>query len=437
MNIYLAFIGCLMFFFIMFFLMKGKVHPIVVLVLCPVVAAFLAGYGYKEVVSVCLKGLNTVWKNGVLFIFSVMFFSVMSDAGMFDGLVNWLIKKAGKNVIMVTVVTTIVATIAHMDGSTAMTALITIPAMLPIYDRLHMDRKTLLLLIGVSMTMMNLTPWGGPTLRIATVLNMDVNELWKHIIPMQVIGLLITFGVGVYFGYVEKRKGAGKVLPNEKFGDSINNASQEELALKRPHLILFDWIFTILVVCTLIFNIMPAYLSFLVAFCVAIAVNYPDLKLEQKIFAKHANSALMVSATMISAGPLVGVITHTEILNALVQLIVSCIPNVLGPYLHLIFGVLSMPMGVVLNGDAYFYGFFPLAAKIGEQFGISPMNMGISLLSGKNAVMIVAPVTPVTFLATGLADVPLKDHIKYSFKYLWVISVIFMAGGILVGAIQI
>ena len=80
--------------------------------------------------------------------------------------------------IAVTVVTALIATIAHLDGTTAVTVLITIPAMYPVYKKMNIDSRILLCLTGASMGVMNLLPWGGPTARAATVLAMDATELW-------------------------------------------------------------------------------------------------------------------------------------------------------------------------------------------------------------------------------------------------------------------
>ncbi len=76
--------------------------------------------------------------------------------------------------IAVTVVTAVIATIAHLDGTTAVTVLITIPSMYPVYKKMKIDPRILLCLTGACMGVMNLLPWGGPTARAATVLEMDM-----------------------------------------------------------------------------------------------------------------------------------------------------------------------------------------------------------------------------------------------------------------------
>ena len=102
----------------------------------------------------------------------------MTDAGMFDKIIGALMKKVGNNVVGVALMTCLIAIIGHLDGGGASTFLITIPAMLPVYKRLHMRRETLLLICVTAMGVMNLMPWGGPTMRAASVIEMEPNDLW-------------------------------------------------------------------------------------------------------------------------------------------------------------------------------------------------------------------------------------------------------------------
>lgn len=182
----IALIGFIMIAMIVFLLLKGKMSPIVVLTLIPVIAALLLGYDPVEIAGFIKDGIGTTTSNGILFIFSVIYFGVMPDTGMFDVIVDFLVKKAGNNVIAVTVATAIIATIAHLDGTTATTVLITIPALYPVYKAMKIDSKILLCLTGACMGVMNLLPWGGLVARAATVLQMDAGDLWHILIPIQI-----------------------------------------------------------------------------------------------------------------------------------------------------------------------------------------------------------------------------------------------------------
>ena len=127
-----ALIGYTTLIVLVFMLLRGKMSPITVFGTIPVIGALLLMASPAEISEWIGSGLNSVWKTAVLFIFSVEFFGIMSDVGMFDVLVNRLIKMAGKNVILVAVATALVAVVGHLDGATATTVLITIPAMLPL-----------------------------------------------------------------------------------------------------------------------------------------------------------------------------------------------------------------------------------------------------------------------------------------------------------------
>ena len=49
----------------------------------------------------------------------------------------------------------------HLDGSGAVTFLVTIPVMLPLYERLGMDKKVLACAASLAADV-NLLPWTGP-----------------------------------------------------------------------------------------------------------------------------------------------------------------------------------------------------------------------------------------------------------------------------------
>ena len=308
-----AVVGFAMIICIVALLLKGKMSPIVVLTVIPAVAALILGHGPVEIADFIKEGVKTTTNNGILFIFSVIYFGVMSDTGMFDVIVNFLVKKAGNNVIAVTVATAIIATIAHLDGTTATTVLITIPALYPVYKAMKIDTKILLCLTGACMGVMNLLPWGGPVARAATVLSMDANDLWHILIPIQIVGLIFNIVVAVLLGMLAIKQGAGagkgeKVEQDQKTKD-------EEIALRRPKLLIFNLALTIALIAVLSAGLVTSYVAFMIALSLALAVNYPNLKTQDKLVKKHAPAALIISATLFSAGAMVGIFDGTVLRN--------------------------------------------------------------------------------------------------------------------------
>lgn len=174
---FLGVVGFAMIVIIVAALIRSKSNPVPLFVIVPVIAALICGFTPAQIFEFVKAGVGKTWSTAVLFIFSIVYFSMMGDMGLFDPMVNWLVKKAGSNIVMVTVATSLIAVISHLDGALASTLLITIPAMLPIYKKLHMRPVVLVCIIGAAMSIMNLLPWGGPVARTGVVLNADVNVL--------------------------------------------------------------------------------------------------------------------------------------------------------------------------------------------------------------------------------------------------------------------
>ncbi len=92
--------GYLMLFAMMFLLVRNKMMTFVIFVTVPVIAAVLLGNGPADIGKMVDSGLGSVWKTAVLFIFSTSYFGIMNNAGMFDPVVNALIKRANNNVVL-------------------------------------------------------------------------------------------------------------------------------------------------------------------------------------------------------------------------------------------------------------------------------------------------------------------------------------------------
>ena len=189
-------------------LFKSKTQPAIAFIVWPTIldiVLLIGGYFQLPDISKLIKGgFSSTGSTAALFVFSVLYFGIMTDAGMFDVIINKLMKLVGDNVIGVAVVTAIIALVGHLDGGGASTFCIVIPAMLPVYKRMHMRKTTLLRIAVLSMGVLNLMPWAGPTMRAATVINMPANQLWMHILPIQIFGIVLALAHAVFTGVQEK-----------------------------------------------------------------------------------------------------------------------------------------------------------------------------------------------------------------------------------------
>ena len=96
---------------------------------------------FADIEAMIRAGFGSTAPTAALFVFSVLFFGIMTDAGMFDVLIKKLMMLMGDNVVGVAMVTAIIALAGQLDGGGASTFCIVIPAMFPVYLRMHMRKE--------------------------------------------------------------------------------------------------------------------------------------------------------------------------------------------------------------------------------------------------------------------------------------------------------
>ena len=431
----LAIAGFAIIFAMIYLLFRGKTTPVVAFVLLPLTAAILVGFTPTEIAEFVTKGVTSTWKTAALFIFSVTYFGIMSDAGMFDKIIKKLVGAAGNNITLLFIVTSLIAMFAHLDGSGATTFLITIPALMPLYKKLHLRVTSLLLVASASMGVMNLVPWGGSTLRAATVLNMDATELWRELIPVQVIGLVMSLGLAIVISRIEiKRLKSLKASDLEQYDEEA--AAEDELGLKRPKLLPFNLLLTLgIIVVLMTIPKFPSFAVFMIGVAIALPVNYPSSSDQNERIKAHAPAAMLMAITLLSAGVLLGIMTNSGMIDAMANTLIQCLPDFAVKYLHLIVAALTVPIHLVIGTDPYYYGLLPIVIDVVGTYGIPAKAAAFAMLIGENVAFPVSAVVPSVYLGIGLAGVEYKEHLKYSFKWLWGLSVCMLLIALLFGLV--
>ena len=134
---------------------------------------------------------------------------------------------------------------------------------------------------------------------------------------------------------------------------------------------------------------------------------------------------------------MVGIFDGTGMLTEMANAIMSIIPGFLGQFIHIIFGILALPLGLCIGTDAYFYGIMPLVMQVGETYGVASLSTALTMVIGKNLALMVSPLVPATQLAIGLTDVELKDHMKFSIPIYWGISIVMLVIGVILGIVPL
>ena len=444
----LSIIGLVTILIIVFLLISGKTSPIVGLVLVPIIGAFVAGFNFEQIGEFFTSGTQSVFSVALMFIFAIIFFGIMQDVGLFDPLIDKMIALTRGNVIAVAVGTVLIAAIAQLDGSGASTFLITIPALLPLYKRLKMNPYLLLMLVGTSASIMNMLPWAGPLGRTAAVLDMDVTELWRPLIKIQIIGLVLLVILAVLLGLREKRRIAKNELNNDDSlitddaSESLDDVEQYESSiaaklLKRPKIYWINAILAIGVIGVLVWGIIPAGFAFMIGVSIALPINFPKVQDQMGRIQAHAPGAILMATIILAAGSFLGILNGTDMLNSIAKDLVTILPAFIVPYLHIVIGVLGVPFDLILSTDAYYFALLPIVEQVVTGFGVSSLSAAYAMIIGNIIGTFVSPLSPALWLALGLAGLEMGRHIRYSFMMMWGFSIVLLAVAIAIGVIAI
>lgn len=438
----LSIIGFLTILVIITLLISGRVSPLVAMVIPPIIGALLAGFSLADIGEFFDSGISSVINVAVMFIFAIIFFGIMQDVGLFEPLINKMIALSKGNVIVVAIITVLIAVVAQLDGSGASTFLITIPALLPLYLRLRMNPYLLLLLVAGAAAIVNMVPWGGPLGRVASVLETDVTELWYPLIPLQIIGIILMLVLAVFFGIREKKRIISQfgtlAISDESDVSSMGVVSSEvDQDLQRPKLLWINALITILVIGVLVAGIIPAGLAFLIGVAIALPINYRSTKDQMERIRAHAPNALTMASIIIAAGLFLGILNGTGMLTAIANDAVQILPSFMSSYLHIIVGILGVPFDLLLSTDAYYFALFPVVEQIGLSFDIDSLSTAYAMIIGNIVGTFVSPLAPAVWLALGLSGLEMGKHLKYSFFWMWGLSIALLFIATFMGIIHI
>jgi CitMHS family citrate-Mg2+:H+ or citrate-Ca2+:H+ symporter len=204
---------------------------------------------------------------------------------------------------------------------------------------------------------MNITPWGGPTLRAAAALHVPAAELFNPLLPVMALGLSFVFAVAWWLGRREARRLAfvpgGDDLPVPVVGRVL---SEQERVLRRPLRLWLNVVLTVLVLVVMVAEWVPPSLAFMVGTVLALVVNYPDTATQRSRVDAHATSALMIATILMGAGAFLGVMKGSGMLAAMAQAAVAAVPRDGGPHIPVLLGLLAMPMSLMFDPDSFYFG---------------------------------------------------------------------------------
>ncbi|MDY6483517.1 CitMHS family transporter [Acinetobacter faecalis] len=436
----LTILGLSMILCFMYLIMSRRLTPLVALTLIPVLFALIA-YGLSffvegldhiqlnELGEMMLEGVKKLAPTGVMLLFAILYFAVMIDTGLFDPSVKWILRLVKGDPLKVVMDTITLTLIVSLDGDGSTTYMICVAAMLPLYKRLGMSPLIMACLMMLASGIMNLTPWGGPTARAASVLHVDPSDVFIPMILPMICAIFWLYFVGFMYGRME-RKRLGIVELDVSHGDSIQISNNPEA--NRAHLRWFNALLTLALMVSLVLGILPMSILFMIALCIALVVNYKDIDMQKALVASHAGSALNVVGIIFAAGIFTGILAGTGMVEAMSKELVAIIPESMGPFLAPITAIVSMPLTFFMSNDAFYYGVLPILSEAAIHYGISPVEMARASIVGQ-PVHLLSPLVPSTYLLVGLAGIEFGAHQKFTIKWAILTCLVMLAAALLFG----
>lgn len=418
----LTVVGYGMIALIVFLLIKEKASLPPIFILVPVAGALVCGFSLSNICDFVASGINSVLNTAILFAFSILYFSILGEIGIFNVLARFLVRHMGNNIFILLLITYVMATVIQMDGSGAMTMLITIPMMLPLYDCMKIRREVLVCECAMGAGVMNMLPWCSAMLRVSAGTGLDAQEIWKNLLPVQ--GVTFFFGIMVtaLIGILEKRRGAG--IANGEF-EKMRSEMSKPVELKvSKKTALFDVCFTFALIALLLRGMVTTTVGFMVGLGVILVVNYPTIKEQDEVIKKFSKTAYPLVLTILAIGVMLGIMQGTGAIDAIARSLMNLIPKGKGHLVTFIYGLIGVPVSMLIGSDCCYSVLAPLLGTISTYYGGGMMQAACSIIITSSMAASISFVGPVPYMTVGLAGISMNENVKFSFKYLWLMGVL-------------
>ncbi|MCV9917966.1 citrate:proton symporter [Pseudomonas sp. BT-42-2] len=413
----------------MYLVMSKRLSPLVALILVPVAFASLGGFA-TQLGPMMFDGVKMLAPTGIMLTFAILYFCMMTDAGLFNPLIKLILKCVKGDPLKIVIGTAVLGICVGLDGDGATTYIITTAALLPLYRRTGMSLQVLATVLLLTNGVMNILPWAGPFSRAASAMHVDITELFIEMLPLMIAGVGWVIFAAFYLGSRERRRLGVVQLDHDEV---MSHFTEFKLTDWR---FLFNAVLTITLITMMMLSLMPLPILFMLAFGLGVLVNFPSVKDQKEVVGKYADNVMAVTLLIFAAGIFVGIMSGTGMIKAISESLIHVIPESAGHFMSVITAFLSMPFTYVLTNDAFYFGILPILAETASHYGIGAKEMAIAGLIGQ-PVHLLSPLVASTYLLCGLLDLDYGDNQRASIGWSIGTCLVMFVAAIATGTIDV
>ncbi|GAA4557051.1 SLC13 family permease [Pseudonocardia xishanensis] len=447
--------------------MAKRLSAVAALVLVPTVFGLVGGFG-GQLGDMMVSGIVDTAPTAVLLTFALLFFLVMTEAGLFEPLVRRILAVVGDDPVRIAMGTAVLCTFLSIDGDGSTAAFVVITSMYPIYRQVGMNPIIIALVLAMISPTMNWLPWGGPAARMATSLRIDIADVVIPMLPALVLTVLGAYVLVYVLGRRERRRinalkavpvgtrstvdagtgggsggSADDTGPAGPYGpDTPADAAADVDVVGSPRVpiptryLWFNLTLTIAFIASMAIELLPLPALAMIAFSIAVTVNWPNLKVQNEKLKPHMGTVVTVISLILAAGAFSGIINETGMVSAMADGLVTHLPEAWGGAFAFVTALSSGPLLFILSNDSFYFGVVPILAEAGAAFHIPPEVIAHSVLPGIY-LHTLSPLSAPIYLVVALLRTDFGAVQRFAAPWLIAITLIAIAAAAVTGAVYV
>lgn len=438
---YLAAVGFIMVVLIMILLLTQKVTAMFAFAVVPLFGGAIVGMNPTAMGNAVTYGLGLTTSVALVMLFALPYFLMLADTGFFNEIVRKVLRHVRITPPLLVCLTLIISYIVGLDASVTSQYIIVLPLLYPFYKKFKMNPLILMFFTTMGIVMDFDLPWTARTLRAVSLMPKLQNgptALFAKIFPTQIVYfillLILAYCVGLY---VQRKQHIVVAKSNKEEREALAANVKDDKELARPKLFYVNLIITLIViVCMVAFPTFPQYYLFAISMVIGLIINYRDQKLQTKLWKKYARAMVPVMPTILLSGVLVGIMTKSGMMKAMVHVLLNILPKSVGPYVYIIIALIT-PLMFLFSNDTWYFVLLPIVMQLEVAYGVPNLVVVATLFMNMGALL--SPIAqPQIYLGPSSAEdsFTVPDYIKKCLFPMWALNIIWVVLGLIIGSFR-